>query len=237
MDSIEDLFKEQLNILKINLSEEQKNAFMKYMKMLIEWNEKINLTTIIEEKDIITKHFIDSLTINKYISDQDTIVDVGTGAGFPGVPLKILNEKIEIVLMDSLQKRLNFLQEVINKNNLKKIKVMHMRAEDAGRDKKIREKFSIATARAVSNMSTLVEYLLPLVKIGGKCIIMKGPNISEELEKSKRAINILGGKIEKIEEFVLPGTDMIRNIIIIKKYKSTPAIYPRKAGTPLKKPL
>lgn len=237
MENLKEFFLDNLKNINIEITEEENEKFFKYMEMLIEWNEKINLTAIIEKKEIILKHFIDSLTILKYIENDKKIIDVGTGAGFPGIPLKIVNKEIEVTLMDSLQKRLKFLEEVIKENEIEKVKIVHKRAEDAGRDKSIREKYDYATARAVSNMSTLVEYLLPLVKVGGKCIVMKGPNIEEELNKSKKAINILGGKIEKIEEIVLPGTDIVRNIIIIKKIKKTPEIFPRKAGTPLKKPL
>jgi len=237
MDNLKESFSNNLKKINIELKNEKYDQFFKYMEMLIEWNEKINLTAIIKKEEIIVKHFIDSLTIFKYIEKNKTLIDVGTGAGFPGIPLKIANEDLEITLMDSLQKRLKFLEEVIKENKVKNVKIIHKRAEDAGRDKKLREKYDYATARAVANMSTLAEYLLPLVKVGGKCIIMKGPNIEEELNKSKKAINILGGKIEKVEEIVLPGTDIIRNIIVLKKVKATPAIFPRKAGTPLKKPL
>ena len=237
MENLKEFFLDNLKNINIEITEEENEKFFKYMEMLIEWNEKINLTAIIEKKEIILKHFIDSLTILKYIENDKKIIDVGTGAGFPGIPLTIVNKEIEVTLMDSLQKRLKFLEEVIKENEIEKVKIVHKRAEDAGRDKSIREKYDYATARAVSNMSTLAEYLLPLVKVGGKCIVMKGPNIEEELNKSKKAINILGGKIEKIEEIVLPGTDIVRNIVIIKKIKKTPEIFPRKAGTPLKKPL
>lgn len=237
MEEFKWFFCENLKNLKIEISEEKIEKFFKYMRLLQEWNEKINLTAIIEDKEVVLKHFIDSLTILKYIEEEKNLIDVGTGAGFPGIPIKIVKDNVEVFLMDSLQKRLNFIDEVIKENKLVKVGTFHKRAEDAGRDKNLREKFDYATARAVANMSTLSEYLLPLVKVGGKCIVMKGPNIQEELEKSKKAINILGGKIEKVEEINLPGTDNIRNIIIIKKIKKTPDIFPRKAGTPLKKPL
>ena len=223
--------------LGINLSEIQLKQFYNYMNLLIEWNKKINLTAITEPNEIILKHFVDSLTISKYISDGTRVVDVGTGAGFPGIPLKIYRQDIEITLLDSLQKRINFLDEVIRELNLEKIETIHSRVEDFGKDKKYREKFDIATSRAVANLATLSEYLLPLVKVGGKAISMKGSLIEEELELSKNAIKILGGKIEKVDEFNLPNSDISRNIILINKIKETPNKYPRKAGEPSKKPL
>ena len=234
-------FKEKMIInvdkLGINLSEIQLKQFYNYMNLLIEWNKKINLTAIIEPDEIILKHFVDSLTISKYISDGTKVVDVGTGAGFPGIPLKIVRQDVDITLLDSLQKRINFLEEVINELNLEKIKTVHSRVEDFGKNKEYREEFDIATSRAVANLSTLSEYLLPLVKVGGKVISMKGSLIQEELENSKNAIKILGGQIEKVDEFDLPNSDISRNIVLIDKIKNTPNRYPRKAGEPSKKPL
>lgn len=234
-------FKEKLIInvdkLGTNLSEIQLKQFYNYMNLLIEWNKKVNLTAITEPDEIILKHFVDSLTISKYISDGTKVVDVGTGAGFPGIPLKIVRQDVDITLLDSLQKRINFLDEVINELNLEKITTIHSRVEDFGKNKKYREEFDIATSRAVANLSTLSEYLLPLVKVGGKVISMKGSLIQEELENSKNAIKILGGKIEKVDEFDLPNSDISRNIVLIDKIKTTPNRYPRKAGEPSKKPL
>ena len=236
-----DDFKEKMIInvdkLGINLSEIQLKQFYNYMNLLIEWNKKVNLTAITEPDEIILKHFVDSLTISKYISDGTKVVDVGTGAGFPGIPLKIVRQDVDITLLDSLQKRINFLDEVINELNLEKITTIHSRVEDFGKNKKYREEFDIATSRAVANLSTLSEYLLPLVKVGGKVISMKGSLIQEELENSKNAIKILGGKIEKVDEFDLPNSDISRNIVLIDKIKTTPNRYPRKAGEPSKKPL
>ena len=234
-------FKEKMIInvdkLGITLSEIQLKQFYKYMNLLIEWNKKINLTAIIEPDEIILKHFVDSLTISKYISDGTKVVDVGTGAGFPGIPLKIYRKDLEITLLDSLQKRINFLNEVIKELELEKIITVHSRVEDFGKDKNYREKFDIATSRAVANLAALSEYLLPLVKVEGKVISMKGSLIEEELENSKNAIKILGGKIEKVDEFDLPNSDIGRNIVLISKVKETPNKYPRKAGEPSKKPL
>ena len=165
--------KQKAEEIDINLTVEQLWKFYSYMELLIEWNEKINLTAIIEPEEIILKHFIDSLTIYKYIEKDNKVVDVGTGAGFPGIPLKIANPELKITLVDSLNKRLIFLQDVINKLQLKNVEIIHARAEDFGQNKKFREKFDIATSRAVANLSTLSEYLIPLVKLNGKCICMK----------------------------------------------------------------
>lgn len=227
--------KEKANEININLDDEKKEKFYYYMNLLIEWNEKINLTAITEPDEIILKHFIDSLTIEKYIKDNAVIADIGTGAGFPGIPLNIVNSDSKYVLVDSLNKRINFLNEVIEKLELNNIQTIHSRVEDFAKNN--REKFDIATSRAVAQLNILLEYLLPLVKIGGICICMKGANIKEEIENSKNALEILGGKIEKIEEITLPGSDIKRNIIIVKKVKNTPNKYPRKAGIPSKEPL
>lgn len=221
----------------IEFDDKQLNQFYKYMLLLIEWNEKINLTAITEPEEIILKHFIDSLTINKYIEQNRSIADVGTGAGFPGIPLKIYRPDLKVTLVDSLNKRINFLNEVIYKLNLKDINTVHSRIEDFGKDKKYREKFDYVTARAVANLATLSEYLIPISKIEGKCICMKGNDIKEEIDCSKNAINLLGGKVDKIDRFELPNSDISRNIIIIDKIKNTPNKYPRKAGLPSKEPL
>ena len=221
----------------LELSEEQITKFYTYMELLLEWNEKINLTAITEPREVILKHFIDSLTINKYIKSGDRIVDVGTGAGFPGIPIKIIRDDIEVVLVDSLNKRINFLNEVIEKLDLKNIKTVHARAEEFGRMKNYRENFDKATSRAVANLATLSEYLMPLIKVNGECICMKGPDIKEEIKDSKKAIQILGGEIEKIDSFNLPNSDFSRNIIIIKKLYKTDKKYPRKPGTPSKEPI
>ena len=221
----------------IKFTEEQLNQFHEYMNLLLEWNEKINLTAITDPNEVILKHFIDSLTINKYIKENSTLADVGTGAGFPGIPLKILRPDLKITLVDSLNKRINFLNEVINKLNLVNIETVHSRIEDFGKDKKYREIFDFVTARAVANLAVLSEYLLPIAKVGGQCVCMKGSSVEEELSNGKNAIKVLGGKIKNIDEFVLPDSDMSRNVIIIDKIKNTPNKYPRKAGIPVKEPL
>lgn len=237
LSEFEKIFIEEAQKINIELDKNQIEKFYKYMDLLIEWNEKINLTAITNRKDIIVKHFIDSLTIQRYLGDAVNIIDVGTGAGFPGIPIKIINPNLKVVLVDSLNKRINFLQEVIKKLNLDNIEVIHARAEDLGQNKKYREAFDIVTSRAVANMSVLSEYLLPLARVNGKCICMKGSDIEEELENSKYAINLLGGKIEQVDKFELSNERIGRNIIIVKKLKNTPNSYPRKAGTPAKKPL
>lgn len=206
-----------------------------YMNLLLEWNEKINLTAITDPEEVILKHFIDSITIEKYIQNNNKLVDVGTGAGFPGIPLNIVKNDVNYTLVDSLNKRIKFLDEVINTLNLKNIESMHSRAEDFAKDN--REKFDIATSRAVAALNVLLEYLLPLIKVGGICICMKGSNVQDEIELSKKALEVLGGRIEKVEHIVLPGSDIERNIVIVKKIKKTPVKYPRKAGLPTKEPI
>ena len=218
-----------------NLSNEQIEEFKTYYKLLIEWNKKINLTAITEEEEVITKHFADSLSILKYIPDNSKVIDVGTGAGFPGVPIKIANESLQITLLDSLNKRLLFLDEVIKELGLKDIKTIHGRAEEIAHNKDHREQYDIAVCRAVAKLNVLAEYMLPYLKVGGTFICMKGPNINEEIESSMKAIKLLGGRIEKIESFELDENQ--RNIIIIKKEKNSPKNFPRKAGTPSKSPI
>ena len=230
-------FKEDALSFGVELNENQLMQFQKYYEMLIEWNEKINLTAITEPKEVILKHFVDSLTILKYLSKEEKIIDVGTGAGFPGIPLNIMKNDCNYTLLDSLNKRITFLNEVINNLELKNINTIHSRVEEIGKNKKYRESYDIATSRAVAPLNILLEYLLPLVKVGGKCICMKGSNIEEEIESAKNAIKILGGEIEKIEKITLPDSDMVRNIVIIKKVKQTPVKYPRKPGTPSKEPI
>ena len=235
-----EIFSEELEIaakqIEIELTKKQIEKYYNYMNLLLEWNEKINLTAIIDPKEIILKHFVDSLTIAKYIKDDEKLIDVGTGAGFPGIPLSIVKENTDIVLLDSLNKRINFLEEVKENLKLENITTIHGRAEELGKNKKERETYDISTSRAVAPLNILLEYLLPLVKVGGKAICMKGSNI-EEIENAKNALEILGGQIEKIEEITLPNSDIKRNIIIVKKVKNTPSKYPRKPGTPSKEPI
>ena len=231
------VLQEYLNSMEININEKQINQLYKYMNLLIEWNQKINLTAIIEPKEIILKHFIDSFTLSKYIQYNAKVVDIGTGAGFPGIPLKILRNDISVVLVDSLNKRIKFLDIVINELDLENIKTIHSRAEEIGHNKDYREKFDIVVSRAVANLATLSEYLIPLIKVNGKCLCMKGPEIEEEVNKSKNAITILGGTISNMYKFNLPNSDIGRTIIEIKKENNTKKQYPRKAGIPSKEPL
>ena len=237
IDEFENTIKKYLKELNIELSEKQIKQFYDYMNILIEWNKVMNLTAITDPKDIIIKHFIDSLTVLENIDKNSCIIDVGTGAGFPGIPIKIAYPTTNVVLLDSLNKRITFLDEVINKLELKDIKAVHGRAEDIGQDNNYREKYDIAIARAVASLNVLIEYLMPFIKIGGKCICMKSSNIDEELNSSKNAIKILNGELETNRSFIIPDTDIRRSIIEIKKKKAISNIYPRKAGTPSKNPL
>ena len=234
-------FQQKLNELsqKINiqLEEKQINQFYTYMNLLLQWNEKINLTAITDPNEIILKHFIDSITIMSYLEKNKNIVDVGTGGGFPGIPVKIVNEKINMTLLDSLNKRINVLKEIINTLNLDNISAIHARVEEFGQNKENREKFDIATSRAVAKLNILSEYMLPLVKVGGKCICMKGPDIDEEIEESQKAIELLGGRIDEIKKFTLPESNLERTIIVISKIKRTANKYPRKPGMPAKEPI
>lgn len=230
-------FVQRLKDFNIKINDEQIKRFMNYMNLLLEWNEKINLTAITQPEEVKLKHFVDSLTVLKYINDDDKVIDIGTGAGFPGIPLKIMNENTKITLLDSLNKRINFLNIVIETLNLRNIQAIHGRAEEIARNKLYREKYDVAVSRAVANLSTLTEYMLPFVKVGGKCICMKGANVNEELERAQNAIKELGGEIERVDNFYLSDNDNERNVIVIKKVKETNPKYPRKAGTPSKEPL
>ena len=239
MEKIEFLrhVKQKAQEIGYTLQEEQLEQFFTYKELLIEWNKKMNLTAIEQEEDIITKHFIDSLSIASYIPDTAKVIDIGTGAGFPGIPLKILKKDLSLTLLDSLNKRITFLEEVIRNLSLENIQAVHARAEELAHKEEYREQYDIAVSRAVAPMHTLLEYMLPYVKIGGKCICMKGPNLQEESKDLQNCLETLGGKIEKIEEIVLPKTEIKRNIMLIKKENKTPKKYPRNPGMPSKKPL
>ncbi|HOJ11402.1 MAG TPA: 16S rRNA (guanine(527)-N(7))-methyltransferase RsmG [Clostridiales bacterium] len=236
----------------VELNSAQIDKFFKYMELLKTWNGKINLTSIEDDRDIILKHFIDSISIvpttNKSININmrsmtntsegyyPQVIDIGTGAGFPGIPLKIISQEINITLLDSIDKKVKFLEECIAYLDLSKIRAFHGRAEDYAHKAGHREFYDIAVARAVANLPVLLEYCLPFVKEGGVFIAMKGRNI-DEISDSNKALDILGGKIEEIREINLPFTDNMRNIIIIRKFRQTPTKYPRKAGKPSKIPL
>lgn len=237
INSFNDLMNFYAEKIDIVFNDKQLNQFYSYMNLLIEWNNKINLTSITKPEEIILKHFIDSLTINKYIDNNKCIVDVGTGAGFPGIPLKIYRPDIKVTLVDSLNKRINFLDKVISDLKLEGICTVHSRVEDFGKDHKYREKFDYVTARAVANLAVLSEYLIPISKVGGKCICMKGSNVEDELETARRAIDILGGEVGEVDKFCLPDSDICRNIIVVDKIRVTPGKYPRKAGMVVREPL
>lgn len=228
---------EMSNKIDIELTSNQVEKFYKFMNLLLEWNEKMNLTAITDPKDIILKHFIDSITIKKYLNNVNKVLDMGSGAGFPGIPLKIVTSDIEFTLVDSLNKRIIFLDEVCKQLELNKISNIHSRAEELAKNLNYREQYDVVTSRAVARLTSLVEYMLPFAKVGGNCICMKGSNVEEELNEAKNAIKILGGNIEKVDKFLLPKTDIERNIVIIKKIKNTPSKYPRKPGTATKQPI
>lgn len=234
MEEIKKFIEEKSKEIGINLSETEIDCFYCYMQNLLEWNEKINLTAITDEKDIVIKHFIDSIIINKEVVGK-TMIDIGSGAGFPGIPLKIINDKMNVVLLDAVNKKVTFINDTINKLNLKDVIAIHGRAEDYAHNDEYREKFDIAISRAVSNMTTLVEYMLPFVKVGGKCLCLKGPSVQEELDVAENAIRILGGRIESVNKYDLEDNE--RTLVVISKEKSTEQIYPRKQGKPLKEPI
>ncbi|MFU0827997.1 MAG: Ribosomal RNA small subunit methyltransferase G [Lachnoclostridium sp.] len=233
------LFHNLLGELNINLSSLQTEQFFKYYELLIEKNKVMNLTAITEMEDVIKKHFIDSLAITRVfdMNQNITILDMGTGAGFPGIPIKIAFPNTKLVLLDSLNKRIHFLNDCIHELGLEDIEAIHGRAEDYAKDPMYREKFDLCVSRAVARLATLSEYCMPYVKVSGYFIPYKAGNIKEELDESKKAIKILGGTIEKADNYLLPGTDMERTLIKIKKTSSTPKIYPRSAGKPSKEPI
>ena len=225
--------------LGIELSQKQKNQFIQFYEFLVEKNKVMNLTGITEFEEVLTKHFLDSLACVKAIdmTKVKTIMDIGTGAGFPGVPLKIAFPHLEACLLDSLKKRVNFLEESFELLGLEGIKAIHGRAEEMGRNTLYREQFDLCVSRAVANLSSLSEYCLPFVKMGGAFISYKSGTVQEEAEEAEKAINILGGQVKDITYFKLPDSEIDRSLVIINKKKSTPGKYPRKAGTPLKEPL
>ena len=231
---------DEISKLNISLSEYQAEQFICYFDLLIQWNKVMNLTGITEYKEVVQKHFIDSLSIVKafdqeYFHEGTSMIDIGTGAGFPGIPLKIAFPNLKITLLDSLNKRINFLNEVISSLSLDNIEAVHGRAEDFSKQPEYREKFNFAVSRAVSNLSTLSEYCLPFVKVDGYFVSYKSEKADEELKMADNAIVTLGGKFEDKKDFDLYGN--FRNLIIIKKVNPTPSKFPRKSGLALKKPL
>ena len=225
--------------LGIELSQKQKNQFIQFYEFLVEKNKVMNLTGITEFEEVLTKHFLDSLACVKAIdmTKVKTIMDIGTGAGFPGVPLKIAFPHLEACLLDSLKKRVNFLEESFELLGLEGIKAIHGRAEEYAKNKEYREKYDLCVSRAVSNLATLSEYCLPYVKVGGHFISYKSGTVKEELQQAEKAVKILGGKIQDVVYFNLPDSEIQRSRVVIEKMKPTPGRYPRKAGTPLKEPL
>lgn len=233
------LMKEASEEAGLELTEVQYEGFIKYMRLLQEWNEKINLTAITEDEEIVKKHFIDCIKAFKSeeIKNAKTIIDVGTGAGFPGLPIAIMNPDCEVTLLDSLNKRINFLNLIVKELNLKNVKTIHSRAEDGARNKELREKFDVATSRAVANMAVLSEFCLPYVRINGHFVALKGPAVDEELKEADKAIKTLGGEFKGLIEIEIEDTDLKHNIVEVKKIKKCPKIYPRKAGTVNKNPI
>lgn len=238
MYSVENL-KRKINMLHIDINDEQLNQYVTYYKMLIEKNKVMNLTAITEYDEVIDKHFVDSLSIVKCVDMKkvETLIDVGTGAGFPGIPLKIAFPHLKITLLDSLNKRINFLNEVVDALKLENVTTCHGRAEDFGHRAEFREKYDICTSRAVANLSTLSEYCLPFVNIGGQFISYKSGTVDSELESSRNAVRILGGEIGDVCSYMLPETEFSRTLIPVNKKKAMAKKYPRKAGTPSKEPL
>ena len=234
-----DQFKKGLSDLNINLTEKQIEQFLTYYELLVEWNTVMNLTAITEYEEVITKHFLDSVASVKVCdySKPMKILDLGTGAGFPGIPLKIAFPDQEIVLLDSLNKRVKFLNTVIETLGLTGIRAIHGRAEEYAKNKAYREKYDLCVSRAVSGLATLSEYCLPYVKVGGLFVSYKSGSVKEEAEAAEKAVKLLGGKIRDIQYFDLPGSEISRSLVIIEKIKNTPGKYPRKAGTPLREPL
>lgn len=232
-------FKNGLQQLHIALSEKQMEQFLQYYELLVEKNKVMNLTAITEFDEVVEKHFLDSVSLTQQLDLHQPlkVLDLGTGAGFPGIPLKIVFPELEITLMDSLNKRVLFLQDVISSLQLENIEAVHGRAEEAAKNKKYRESFDLCVSRAVANISTLSEYCLPFVKIGGSFISYKSSTIEDELEEGKKGIAILGGKVKDVYKFTLPDSELQRSFVIIEKEKKTPKAYPRKAGTPSKEPL
>ena len=236
------IFYKGLEELGIELSEKQIDQFIKYYEMLVEKNKVMNLTAITEFNEVIVKHFIDSLALVKVVDKDDlsngiSIIDIGTGAGFPGIPLKIAFPNINITLLDSLNKRINFLKEVSDELGFEGIDFIHGRSEDFGRNPQFREKFDICVSRAVANLATLSEFCVPFVKVGGSFISYKAGDCGEEVKESMKAVEKMGGKIINQLEYMVPTSDLNRVLLFIEKEKATPKSFPRKAGTPAKEPI
>ncbi|WP_105619198.1 16S rRNA (guanine(527)-N(7))-methyltransferase RsmG [Vallitalea okinawensis] len=234
-----DILVEGCKNLEVIISDDQVKQFHQYYQLLVEWNEKINLTAITELEDVYIKHFLDSISVcaGHDFNQSLKVVDVGTGAGFPGFPLKIAHPKIELTAIDALNKRINYLNEVVRVLDLEKVQCVHSRAEDAAQNELYREQFDLSVSRAVADLAVLTEYCLPFVKTGGKFISLKGPSISEEINNARDAIQILGGEIEEIKYIDIPFSDLKHNLVIINKVNETPLKYPRKPSKIKKRPL
>ena len=232
-------FEKDLNVLGVTLTKEQIDQFLKYYELLVEWNGFMNLTAITDYDEVMKKHFVDSLSLIKTydMSKKVKVIDVGTGAGFPGLALKIAYPNLQVTLLDSLNKRINFLNEVILQLGLTGVETVHGRAEDFAKPDKLRGKFDLCVSRAVANLSTLSEYCLPFVKVGGEFISYKSEKIADEINMAENAIEILGGEVYDQKEFMLTFSDIYRNLFMIKKVRNTPKKYPRKAGLPSRQPL
>lgn len=235
----EELLKTGAEAIGISLNEKQIAQFVKYYEILVEWNSFMNLTGITEYEEVVQKHFVDSLALCKAldVSKTESLIDIGTGAGFPGIPLKIAYPHLKVTLLDSLQKRIKFLNEVIAQLGLEEVETIHGRAEDFAKPSMKRESYDLCVSRAVANLTSLSEYCLPYVKVGGYFIPYKSGKAEEELEESKKAVFLLGGKIEQEVKFMLPDSDITRNLIKIKKVSATPKKYPRKSGLATKEPI
>ncbi len=227
------------NQMHIDLTEEMSEQFMQYSALLLAWNEKMNLTAITDPREVVLKHFVDCLSLVPYLDldENSAIIDVGTGAGFPGMPVKIACPDVEITLLDALNKRLTFLEEVTEELGLSGVHFVHSRAEDGGQNPEYREKFSHCVSRAVANMSVLAEYCLPYVRVGGYFVALKGPDVARELEESKNALGILGGVVKEVIDIQIPYTDLAHNLVIIEKVSETPKTYPRKSKKISQTPL
>ena len=232
-------FESDLKEFQVSLSSKQLNQFITYYELLTEWNEKMNLTAITDFDEVFKKHFIDSISLIKAVdlNQRLSLIDIGTGAGFPGLALKIAFPNLQVTLLDSLQKRILFLNEVISTLGLSSVVTVHGRAEDYAKPDRLREKFDLCVSRAVANMTTLSEYCLPFVKVGGMFISYKSEKITEEMKTAEGAITLLGGTVKNQVEFMLPDSDIYRNLFLIEKVKNTPKKFPRKAGLPSKEPL
>ena len=234
-----EMLKNRMDRLQIETNENMLEQFDLFYHLLVEWNKVMNLTGITEYEEVVEKHFADSLSLARFLdlNKIHTVIDVGTGAGFPGIPLKIAFPHLKVVLLDSLNKRINFLNEVIAKLDLREIHTIHGRAEEYARKPEYREQFDLCVSRAVANLSVLSEYCIPYIRVGGIFIPYKSGEIDEEVAASRKAVDILGGQIDHVEKFQLPDTDIHRSFVFINKIKNTKKKYPRKAGTPAKEPL